>query len=306
MYSKSEAFNIKMETNTEVNNELTLVLNNLHTLTIFKSMFDEKQSILFYDISNTIFYDISNINAFSYKSQITIDYIGICYSNYGNYPTKKGDYFYIFLFDVSPINTDSMLMKPGFTNEISERKQSAIYQYLPCKTKSYLLYWCSDIPEYVEIELHEILKKKYPELVYVTTKVNRKKDKEKKSNEIYIYHPNIMNESINFIKNHQRKNNLLQIELQEKTKQIELQEKTKQFELQEKTKQFEIEIKEKTKQFKIEIKEKEKTKQFEIEIKEKEKTKQFEIEIKEKEKTKQIELQEKTKQFEITLKYKCT
>jgi hypothetical protein len=128
-----------METNTEVNNELARVLDNLHTITIFKPTIDSKQSVLFYDISNTLFYDISN-TIFSYKSQITIDYIGICYSNYGNYPTEKGDYFYIFLFDVSPIKTDYMLIKPGSTNEIAERKKSAIYQYLPCKTKSYLLY----------------------------------------------------------------------------------------------------------------------------------------------------------------------
>jgi hypothetical protein len=298
-----------METNTEVNNKLSRVLDNLHTSTIFKPIFSEKESILFYDVSNTIFYDISNnIDTFSYKSQITIDYIGMCYSNYGNFPTIPGDYFYIFLFDSSPIKTDTMLIKPGSTNKLVKRKQTAIYQYLPCKTKSYLLYWCSNIPKYVEVNLHTKLKDTYPELVYITTKVNRKKDKEIKSNEIYTYHPNIMNESINFIKDYQSKNNLSQIELQEKTKQIEIKEKTKQFEIEikekEKTKQFEIEIKEKekTKQFEIEIKEK--TKQFEIEIKEK--TKQFEIEIKEKEKTKQIKLQEQTKRLEVKLKYKCT
>jgi hypothetical protein len=262
------------EMNTVINSEIKELLENQYTNTIFKLPNEKKESILFVnDLSNNnIFYDISNNiypHAFNYNNQIIIDYIGLCYANYGNYPTGENDYFYILLLDVSPKDTNYMLMKAGYSNNMQDRKKSVIYQYLPPESKTYVLYWSKDIPEYVEKKLHKNLHEKYPKLAYLTIKPNKKKDKEKKSVEIYIYNQNIMNECYNYVENYR-------VTLDKNIKKMEIKEKTKQIEFEEKTKQIEFE----TKQVEFE----EKTKQVEFE------TKQVEFE------TKQVEYVEKTKQ----------
>jgi hypothetical protein len=265
---------IKNDINTEINSEITEVLENLYSNTIFKLTYEKKESILFInDSSNNIFYDISNNvypHAFDYKCQITIDYMGMCFANYGNYPSEKDNYFYILVLDVSPINKNYMLMKPGHTNDLNDRKDSVITQYLPLHSKSYILYWSKDVPIFVEKKLHKNLHEKYPELAFVTLKPNKKKDKEKKSTEIYIFHQNIMNECYDYIEKYRinSEKSIKKLEFEEKTKQeVEKTkqevEKTKQKDFEEKTKQ-EVE---KTKQ------EVEKTKQT------KEKTKQMTLEL---------------------------
>jgi hypothetical protein len=228
---------------------------------------------IIYNINNDdVIIDISNnITFFTFK--ILTSYFNKCLECSPNIVDVNGNFLYLYLMDIYNKKYNNVpIIKFGYTYNMVERYKTLKIEF---KTEIKLLGVKNINGEFEEKQFHNYLKNKYPLLI-----MNYIKPNNKKSNELYYFHPSLIQEFICYKFINLINYDQLHIE-EEKTKQIEITEKTKQEIEKEKTKQEE----EKTKQ------EKEKTKQ------EEEKTKQ-EIE---KEKTKQLELIFKTKQLELKI-----
>lgn len=200
----------------------------------------ETQSTIIYDISNNTYY--IHDNPFTINTCVITNYILNCLIHAPMINSVKGNYLYVYLTDLKCKYNDALIVKIGFSAEITDRG-IGLCSKLKCKLLLLGHMTIGGIHE--ETQLHKYLQFTY-NLLYYPIYCPKNKNKIL-SKETYIFHPIIMNNLVKYNFN-LNSNFLLQLE-QEKTKQIIAIETTKQVIAIETTKQEQ----EKTEQLRLQL-----------------------------------------------------